>query len=125
MAPLLQRLFPEVPPDHPAMGAIVMNMASNMLGLGNAATPFGLKAMTELAKLNRNSQTASDAMVLFLAINTSAITILPPTGTIMVRLAAVQVVLIYGLVTLPLASVQVVRVCAMLAVLTLVGSLKV
>ena len=88
LAPLLQRLFPEVPPDHPAMGAIVMNMASNMLGLGNAATPFGLKAMTELAKLNRNSQTASDAMVLFLAINTSAITLLPPTGTIMVRLAA-------------------------------------
>lgn len=88
LAPLLRRLFPEVPPDHPAMGAIVMNMASNMLGLGNAATPFGLKAMTELAKLNRNSQTASDAMVLFLAINTSAITLLPPTGTIMVRLAA-------------------------------------
>lgn len=88
LAPLLQRLFPEVPPDHPAMGAIVMNMASNMLGLGNAATPFGLKAMTELAKLNRHSQTASDAMVLFLAINTSAITLLPPSGTIMVRLAA-------------------------------------
>ena len=88
LAPLLQRLFPEVPPDHPAMGAIVMNMASNMLGLGNAATPFGLKAMTELAKLNRHSQTASDAMILFLAINTSAITLLPPSGTIMVRLAA-------------------------------------
>lgn len=88
LAPLLQRLFPEVPPDHPAMGAIVMNMASNMLGLGNAATPFGLKAMTELAKLNRHSQTASDSMVLFLAINTSAITLLPPSGTIMIRLAA-------------------------------------
>jgi spore maturation protein SpmA len=88
LAPLLQKLFPDVPPDHPAMGAIVMNMASNMLGLGNAATPFGLKAMTELAKLNRHSQSASDSMVLFLAINTSAITILPPSGTIMVRLAA-------------------------------------
>jgi spore maturation protein SpmA len=88
LAPFLQRLFPEVPPDHPAMGAIVMNMASNMLGLGNAATPFGLKAMSELAKLNRHSQTASDSMVPFLAINTSAITVLPPSGTIMVRLAA-------------------------------------
>src|SRR5262245_48562488 len=52
LAPVLRRLFPEVPPDHPAMGAMVMNMASNMLGLGNAATPFGLKAMAELNRLN-------------------------------------------------------------------------
>jgi spore maturation protein SpmA len=81
-------LFPEVPPDHPAMGAMVMNMASNILGLGNAATPFGLKAMVELGKLNRQSGSASDAMVLFLAINTSAITLFPPTGTIAVRDAA-------------------------------------
>ena len=88
LSPLLRRLFPEVPPDHPAMGAIVMNMASNMLGLGNAATPFGLKAMSELSKLNGHSQTASDAMVLFLAINTSAITLVPPSGTIFVRAAA-------------------------------------
>jgi spore maturation protein SpmB/membrane protein YqaA with SNARE-associated domain len=70
------------------MGAMVMNMASNMLGLGNAATPFGLKAMVELSKLNRFSSTASDSMVLFLAINTSAITLFPPTGTIFVRAAA-------------------------------------
>ena len=70
------------------MGAMVMNMASNMMGLGNAATPFGLKAMSELAKLNKHSQTASDAMVLFLAINTSAITLIPPSGTIFVRAAA-------------------------------------
>jgi spore maturation protein SpmA len=88
LAPLLRRMFPDVPPDHPAMGAMVMNMASNMMGLGNAATPFGLKAMSELAKLNRNSTTASDAMVLFLAINTSAITLIPPSGTIFVRAAA-------------------------------------
>ena len=54
LAPLLRRLFPEVPADHPAMGAIVMNMASNIFGLGNAATPFGLKAMAELEKLNGN-----------------------------------------------------------------------
>jgi len=88
LAPLLRRLFPEVPPDHPAMGAMIMNMASNMLGLGNAATPFGLKAMSELEKLNPHPGAASNAMVLFLAINTSAITVLPPTGTVGVRLAA-------------------------------------
>ncbi|MCZ6782341.1 MAG: spore maturation protein [Proteobacteria bacterium] len=88
LAPLLRRLFPEVPPDHPAMSAMVMNMASNMFGMGNAATPFGLKAMVELGRLNRHSGSASNAMVLFLAINTSAITILPPLGTIGVRAAA-------------------------------------
>jgi spore maturation protein SpmA len=88
LAPLLRRLFPEVPPDHPAMGAMVMNMASNIFGLGNAATPFGLKAMVELSKLNAHPGTASNAMVLFLAINTSAITLLPPLGTMAVRSAA-------------------------------------
>jgi spore maturation protein SpmA len=88
LTPITQRLFPEVPPDHPAMGAMVMNMASNMMGLGNAATPFGLKAMGELARLNPLPGTASNAMVLFLAINTSAITLFPPFGTIAVRAAA-------------------------------------
>jgi spore maturation protein SpmA len=88
LAPLLRRLFPEVPADHPAMGAIVMNMASNIFGLGNAATPFGLKAMAELEKLNPTPGSASNAMVLFLAINTSAITLLPPNGTVAVRAAA-------------------------------------
>lgn len=88
LAPLLRRLFPEVPAEHPAMSAMVMNMASNMSGLGNAATPFGLKAMAELSRLNPHPGSASDAMVLFLAINTSAITLLPPLGTIGVRLAA-------------------------------------
>jgi spore maturation protein SpmA len=88
LAPLLRRLFPEVPADHPAMGAMVMNLASNVLGLGNAATPFGLKAMAELGRLNRYPGSASNAMVLFLAINTSAITLLPPLGTVGVRSAA-------------------------------------
>ena len=88
LAPLLRRLFPDVPPEHPAMGAMVMNMASNMLGLGNAATPFGLKAMIELNKLNRIPGVATDPMVLFLAINTSAITLMAPTGTMAVRSAA-------------------------------------
>jgi spore maturation protein SpmA len=88
LAPLLVRIFPEIPPDHPAMSALVMNMASNMLGMGNAATPFGIKAMVEMDKLNRYPGSASNAMVLFLAVNTSAITLLPPSGTMGVRLAA-------------------------------------
>lgn len=88
LAPLLRRLFPEVPPDHPAMGSMVMNMASNIMGLGNAATPFGLKAMSELGRLNPHPGSASNSMVLFLAINTSAITLMAPTGTMMVRAAA-------------------------------------
>ena len=88
LTPLTRRLFPGIPSDHPAMGAIVMNMASNVLGMGNAATPFGLKAMSELARLNHYSGSASNAMILFLAINSSAITLLPPLGTIGVRAAA-------------------------------------
>lgn len=88
LAPVARRLFPEVPSDHPAMAAMVMNMSSNMMGLGNSATPFGLKAMKELSRLNPFPGSASNAMVLFLAINTSAITLFPPFGTIAVRAAA-------------------------------------
>jgi spore maturation protein SpmA len=82
--PVLVRLFPDVPPDHPAMGAMVMNVAANALGLGNAATPFGLKAMKELNELNTEKGTATNAMVLFLAINTSGLALLP-TGIIGLR----------------------------------------
>jgi spore maturation protein SpmB len=81
------RLFPEVPPDHPAMGAMILNMSANALGLGNAATPFGIRAMQELDKLNPQPGTATDAMALFLAINTSSVTLLP-TGVIALRAAA-------------------------------------
>jgi spore maturation protein SpmA len=88
LAPIMRRLFPDVPEDHPAMGAMVMNFATNVLGLGNAATPFGLKSMVELERLNPRPGFASDPMILFLAINTSAITLMPPTGTIAVRAAA-------------------------------------
>lgn len=87
LEPLMRRLFPDVPRDHPAMGAMIMNLASNVLGLGNAATPFGLKAMTELDRLNPRPGVASDAMVLFLAINATSVAILP-LGTIAVRAAA-------------------------------------
>jgi spore maturation protein SpmA len=85
--PLMVRLFPDVPPEHPAMSAMVLNIAANMLGLGNAATPLGLKAMEELNKLNRIPGTATNAMCLFLAINTSSVTFLP-LGAIGVRAAA-------------------------------------
>ncbi len=88
LAPVLRRLFPDVPADHPAMSAMVMNFTANIFGLGNAATPFGLKAMMELDRLNRHPGVATDAMVLFLAINTSAITLMAPTGTVAVRVAA-------------------------------------
>lgn len=79
LKPVMVKLFPDVPPEHPAMGAIIMNIAANMLGLGNAATPLGLKAMQELQTLNDDKETATNAMVMFLAINTSAVTIIPAT----------------------------------------------
>lgn len=78
--PLMRWLFPEVPPQHPAMGAMVMNLAANMLGLGNAATPLGLKAMQHLDELNPNKGTATNAMCTFLAINTSSVTLIPATA---------------------------------------------
>ncbi len=87
LRPLLTRLFPDVPAEHPAMGAMILNMSANVLGLGNAATPFGIRAMQQLDRLNPHKGTATDAMVLFLAINTSSVTLLP-TGVIALRAAA-------------------------------------
>lgn len=80
LRPLLVRLFPDVPPNHPAMGSIVMNIAANMLGLGNAATPLGLRAMQDLQTLNPRPDVASNAMCTFLAINTSSIQLIPATA---------------------------------------------
>jgi spore maturation protein SpmA len=77
--PLMKRLFPGIPEGHPATGSIVMNMAANMLGLDNAATPLGLKAMGELQELNPDKETASNDQILFLVINTSAVTLIPIT----------------------------------------------
>jgi len=79
VSPFLSRLFPEVPRDHPAQGAMIMNLAANMLGLDNAATPLGLKAMNELQELNREKDTASNAQIMFLVINTSSVTLIPVT----------------------------------------------
>jgi len=77
--PLMYFLFPGVPKRHPAIGAIVMNLVANFLGLGNAATPLGLKAMAELQKLNSQKDTATDAMSMFLVLNTAAIQLIPAT----------------------------------------------
>ncbi|MFZ5644132.1 MAG: nucleoside recognition domain-containing protein [Bacillota bacterium] len=80
ISPVLRFLFPEIPRDHPAMGAIIMNISANVLGLGNAATPMGLIAMQEMQKLNRGDpRTASSSMCTFLALNTSCITLIPTT----------------------------------------------
>lgn len=78
--PITKKLFPDVPSDHPAIGAMLMNISANMLGLGNAATPFGLKAMDDLDKLNSDKGTATNAMVTFLAINTAGLTFIPATA---------------------------------------------
>lgn len=85
--PLTRILFPSIPRDHPALGAIIMNLAASFLGLGNAATPFGLKAMQEMQRLNPNPDEASEAMCTFLALNTACITLIPAT-VIGIRAAA-------------------------------------
>lgn len=79
LTPLMKIIFPEIPQKHRAVGAMVMNMAANFFGLGNAATPFGLKAMTELQKLNKDKETATDAMCMFLVINTATLQLVPAT----------------------------------------------
>jgi len=80
LRPIMRRLFPEVPVEHPAMGSMLMNMAANILGLGNAATPLGLRAMKDLETLNPRPGTATNAMCTFLAINTSSIQLIPVTA---------------------------------------------
>ena len=82
LKPLTIRLFPDVPADHPAIGSIVLNMSANILGLGNAATPLGLKAMEELQELNEKKDTATNAMVMFLAINTSSVQLILPATVV-------------------------------------------
>ncbi len=77
VGPFFQKLFPEIPPDHPSIGSMVMNITANMIGLDNAATPLGLKAMEELQTLNPKKDTASNAQIMFLVLNTSGLTILP------------------------------------------------
>jgi spore maturation protein A len=80
LTPVTKQLFPDVPPDHPAVGAMIMNIAANMLGLNNAATPLGIKAMEELAKLSPKAGVATNAMCTFLVINTAGLTLIPATA---------------------------------------------
>ena len=80
IAPLLRRIFPDVPADHPAIGAIAMSLAANALGLNNAATPLGIKAMEELQTLNPRPSTATNAMVTFLAVLTAGVQLIPATA---------------------------------------------
>ena len=101
LKPITIRLFPDVPVDHPAIGSIVLNMSANMLGLGNAATPLGLKAMEELQELNPKKDTATNAMVMFLAINTSSVQIIiPATVVALMGAAASQIFITTILATL-------------------------
>jgi spore maturation protein A len=101
LRPITIRLFPDVPEDHPAIGSIVLNMSANMLGLGNAATPMGLKAMEELQELNPQKDTATNAMVMFLAINTSSVQlIIPATVVALMGVAASQIFITTILATL-------------------------
>ena len=79
LKPVMTRLFPDVPSDHPAMGSMISNIAANMLGLGNSATALGLKAMKDLQEINVEKKSASNAVATFLAINTSSVTIIPAT----------------------------------------------
>ncbi|MEY5009589.1 MAG: hypothetical protein RLZZ253_728 [Verrucomicrobiota bacterium] len=87
LRPVLRRLFPEIPGEHPALGAMVMNMAANMLGLGNAATPLGLRAMAHLERLNPHPGTATNAMCTFLALNTASIQLVPTTAIALLAVA--------------------------------------
>jgi spore maturation protein SpmA len=114
LRPVMSRLFPGVPNDHPAMGSILMNMAANMLGLGNAATPLGLRAMSDLEALNPHPGTATNAMCTFLALNTSSVQLIPTTAiAILVAAGSTNPTAIVGtslLATLCAATVAIVSV---------------
>jgi spore maturation protein A len=107
--PILGPLFPQVPKNHPAMGYIAINLAGNILGLGNATTAMGLKAMEELQKLNPSDDTASDPMVMLLAIHTAAFQLVPPATVVAIMgFAALQVfvpMLLVGLIATAIAIV--------------------
>jgi len=114
LRPVMRRLFPDVPPEHPAMGSMVMNMSANMLGLGNAATPLGLRAMRDLESLNPRPGVATNAMCTFLAINTSSVQLIPATAiAILAASGSTRPTAIVGtalLATLCAASVAIISV---------------
>lgn len=101
--PLLRPLFPQIPKDHPALGMIVLNLTANMLGLGNAATPLGIKAMEELQKLNPQKDTATNSMVMLLAMNTASVQIVPPV--LLVAIMGLQInQLFFGIIIVTFLS---------------------
>lgn len=111
--PFLRPLFPEIPKDHPAMGMIVLNLTANMLGLGNAATPLGIKAMEELQKLNPEKETATNSMVMLLAMNTASVQLVPPV--MLVALMGLQInKLIFAIIIVTTISLIVAVVSAKL-----------
>ena len=103
--PITIRLFPDVPEDHPAIGSIILNMAANLLGLGNAATPLGLKAMEELQDLNPEKETATNAMCTFLAINTSSIQLIVPATVVALMGAAANQIFITTILATGLSTI--------------------
>ena len=114
LRPITIRLFPDVPSDHPAIGSIVLNMAANILGLGNAATPLGLKAMEELQELNPSKDTATNAMCTFLAINTSSVQLILPATVVALMGAASNQIFLTTIVATGLSTIA-----AIIAVKTL------
>ena len=105
LRPITIRLFPDVPEDHPAIGSIVLNMAANILGLGNAATPLGLKAMEELQELNPHKDTATNAMCTFLAINTSSVQLILPATVVALMGAASNEIFITTILATGLSTI--------------------
>ena len=111
--PVLRPLFPEIPPDHPALGMIALNLAANVFGLGNAATPFGIKAMEELQKLNPTDDTATNPMVMLLAINTASVQLVPPV--LLLALLGLQInQLIFPIISTTILSLIIAIVAARL-----------
>lgn len=108
--PVLRPLFPDVPPDHPALGMIALNMAANVFGLGNAATPFGIKAMEALQTLNGDKETATDAMVMLLAINTASVQLVPPV--LLVALIGLEINQVYFAIVLTTIGSLIVAITA-------------
>lgn len=108
--PLLRPLFPDIPPDHPALGMIALNLAANVFGLGNAATPFGIKAMEQLQTLNSEPDTATDDMVMLLAINTASVQLVPPV--LLVALIGLEINQVYFAIVLTTAASLVVAIFA-------------
>ena len=103
--PITIRLFPDIPEDHPAIGSIILNMAANLLGLGNAATPLGLKAMEELQDLNPEKETATNGMCTFLAINTSSVQLILPATVVALMGAAANQIFITTILSTGLSTI--------------------